>query len=104
MAKVYFVRHQAAGVVWKFPFSEHPTETQVAAVAKDCFHDHGFGHSKTPDEPYWTTVVEVDVLGAEDAPTVRERSLSVVSAPGVAAADAPQLAVSGSGTVTPAGG
>ena len=103
MSKVYFVRHQAAGIVAKYPFAEHPTEAQVAAVAKECFHSHGFGHAKTPDKPYWTTVVDFDVLGESDVPTVEERSLSVATAPGVGLAEAGQFGVSGAGNVTAAG-
>lgn len=95
--KVYFVRHQAAGFVTKYPFAEHPSEAQVAAVAKECFQSFGFGHAKTPDEPYWTSVSEFDVLGPDEVPAVAERSLSVSSS--VAAAG--EFVVSGVGTVTP---
>lgn len=103
MSKVYFVRHQAAGIVTKYPFAEHPSEEQVAAVAKECFQSFGFGHAKTPDAPYWTRVEPFDLLGPTDVPVVEERSLSVAGSPGVGVAAAPQFSVSGTGTITPAG-
>jgi hypothetical protein len=100
MAKIYFVRHQAHGVVHEFPFTEPPTQNQVAAVAKFCFQSHGFGHPKTPDQPYWTKVIERDVLGADEMPDVPERVLGPAGEAGVAVAEAGKVVVSGAGTVT----
>lgn len=104
MAKIYFVRHQAHGIVHEFPFAEHPSQDQVAAVAKFCFQSHGFGHAKAPDVPYWTMVVERDVLGADELPDVPERVLGPASEAGVAKAEAGKALVSGNGTVTAKGG
>jgi hypothetical protein len=98
MAKIYFVRHQAHGIVHEYPFASHPTADQVEAVRKFCFNVHGFGHPKTPKEPYWTRVVERDVLG-DEVPAVPERKLGVAGKSGVAEADAPEFAVSGTGVV-----
>lgn len=100
MAKIYFVRHQAHGIVADFPFSEHPSKEQVAAVAKWCFNIHGFGHAKTPDQPYWTRVVDFDLLGASDIPKVEERVLGVAGEPGAARSSSSTFVASGTGHVT----
>lgn len=104
MAKIYFVRHQAHGVVSEFPFSAPPSEQQIAAVAKRCFHSHGFGHAKTPDQPYWTKVVEFDVLGPSDVPEVPDRVLGPAGTPGAGAASTGQFGISGAGHITTKGG
>lgn len=96
MASVFFVRHQAAGVVHEYPFAETPNAEQMAAVGKLCFQRFGFGHVKTPDEPYWLRVVEVELLDTRTLPVVPDRSLSVVSEAGT-----PKFNVSAAGTVTP---
>lgn len=62
--KIYFLRHQADGVLHSFPFAKPPTEAQIAAVKKLCDRRHGNVHPKLK-EPYWMIVEEVDVLGAE---------------------------------------
>ena len=80
MATIYFVRHQAAGVLHEYPFAAKPTQAQIDALGKLCFQSHGEAHPKT-DEPYWLTVVETNVLGSE-IPEVPERSLSTVSSAG----------------------
>jgi hypothetical protein len=104
MAKIYFVRHQAHGIVHEFPFAEAPTQNQVEVVARFCFQSHGFGHAKTPDQPYWTRVVEVDVLGPGELPAVPERVLAPAGEQGVARVAAGGAVISGSGTITPKGG
>jgi hypothetical protein len=104
MAKIFFVRHQAHGIVHEFPFSSHPTQNQVEAVARFCFQSHGFGHAKTPEKPYWTRVVEVDVLGPDELPKVSERVLAPVGENGVADAEAGKVVISGSGTIAAKGG
>lgn len=98
MSKVYFVRHQAAGILFELPFAQSPTDEQLAACAARCFRVHGFGHPKTPTEPYWVRVEEFDVLGPDAIPSVPEITLSVASAAG-----ATEFSVSGAGEVTPAG-
>lgn len=95
MAKVYFVRHQAAGFLYDSPFGQPPSEAQIAALTKRCFHVHGFGHSKTPDRPYWVRVEEFDVLGPEAVITVEDRTLKVINEAGVSS-----NAVSGIGKVS----
>lgn len=101
MASIYIVRHQANGFVHEFPFSSPPTDEQKAAIGRLCFQRHGFGHVKTPSEPYWLKVVEVPLLGPSDVPDVPERDLSTVPvAPGEARAELPTRTVSGSGHVT----
>lgn len=93
MAKVYFVRHQAAGILTDYPFASEPTAEQQEAVARLCFQRHGAVHPKSK-EPYWLNVVALGVLGADDVPTVPERDLSVANAAGV-----DEFAVSGKGEV-----
>lgn len=73
MAKIYYLRHQAHGVVYDFPFAEPPSEQQHAAVERFCFQKHGGMHSK--GSPYWMRLVEVNLLGAGDVPDVPERDL-----------------------------
>ena len=63
--KIYFLRHQAAGIVHKYPFSSPPTNEQRAAVERECFQQHGASHPKT-GESYWMTVVDVDLVGASE--------------------------------------
>ena len=101
MAKIYFLRHQAAGLISKYPFSDVPTDVQIDAVKRECFQLLGPSHPKT-GEPYWLKVVEQDVLGPGDVPDVPERALSSVS-PGVRATgggDPEEFTVQGVGTVT----
>jgi hypothetical protein len=97
--KIYLVQHQANGVVHEFPFSSPPSEAQLEAVWTFCFQSHGASHSKTPGEPYWQIVKEVEVLGPNDIPVIPARGLSVVST-----AAAGEFGVSGVGTVTPKAG
>lgn len=99
MNKIYFLRHQANGVVHEFPFAEPPTEAQMKAVMRLCFMRHGGSHKKTPDEPFWTRVVEVELLGPNDIPDVPERVLTGVSVPGVGKADTNEVSASGTGHV-----
>lgn len=98
MSKIYFIRHQAAGIVTKdgapLAFGQPPTEAQFSAVERECFLTHGDRHKKT-GEFYWTKVVEVDVLGPDDVIEVQERSLSVANV-----ASTSELTISGSATVT----
>lgn len=95
MKSIYFVRHQAAGILTDYPFASAPSQAQLAALSKLCFQSHGAAHPKTK-EPYWVRVVEVPVLGASDVPSVPDRSLSVANE-----APVQKFSVSGTGTVTP---
>jgi hypothetical protein len=99
MDKIYFVRHQAHGIVHEFPFAKHPTQAQVAAVNKWCFQLHGFGHAKTPGEPYWTKVVERDVL-ADEVPVVADRVLTEAGKANEAATKAGEFGIAGVGQVS----
>ena len=94
-AKVYLVRHQAAGLLHEFPFACHPSGEQLAALAKLCFQLHGAQHPRTR-EPYWLRVEELSLLGGDFVPDVPDRSLSVAQSAG-----APRFEVSGTGHVTP---
>jgi hypothetical protein len=97
MTSVFYVRHQAAGVMHEFPFRSPPTEEQQAAIARLCFQRCGGTHPKT-NEPYWVRIVEIPLLSAADVPEVPERSLSVATTAGVG-----EFVVAARGEVTPAG-
>jgi hypothetical protein len=100
MAKLYYVRHQAAGIVYEFPFSQPPSEKQQRAVARFCFQKVGrISHEKTPDKPYWTRIVEVELLGPDELPDVPERVLTGVTVAGAGKADAGEVTANGTGHV-----
>lgn len=96
MAKVYLVRHQAAGLVHEFPFGQAPSKEQVDAVKAFCLRAHGPSHPKTPDESYWVRVEERDLLGPGDMPVLPEPPSLSTSANLAAAGD---FSVTGEGTV-----
>ncbi len=97
MAKVYFVRHQAAGILTDYPFSQSPTQEQQDRLATLCFQRHGLTHKKT-NEPYWLNVVELETLGLDDLPEIEPPSLSVVNE---AKVGSDKFSVAATGTVTP---
>ena len=94
--KIYFVRHQAAGVVSKYPFAEPPTEEQITAVCRECEPHWGAEHPKT-GEAYWAIPVEAELLGPTDIPKPPEPEQPSAES----AAAMPQFVASGTGTVTP---
>lgn len=96
MATIRFVRHQAAGVLYDFPFADEPTAKQLDALTAFCELRHGKAHPKT-GEPYWLRVVEVTVLGASDAPRVGP--VGVVGNDS-AEATVPEFSVDGIGSVS----
>lgn len=69
MAKIYIVRHQAEGLLWQFPFAAPPTDAQLSVLKARCDRLHGTHHAKT-EEPYFFSVTELSLLGAEDVPVV----------------------------------
>jgi len=95
MSKVYFVRHQAAGILTDYPFSAPPTDRQMSTLSRLCFQRHGATHPKG-DQAYWTRIVELEMLGPDAELDVPERELGTVNAAG-----AKEFGVSGVGTVTP---
>lgn len=95
MSKVYFVRHQAAGILTDFPFSAPPSDKQLEAIARLCFQRHGATHPKG-DAAYWTRVVELEMLGPNEVPEVPERDLTVANS-----AEVGQAKVEAKGEVTP---
>jgi hypothetical protein len=97
MAKIYLVQHQAHGVVHEFPFSAPPSEAQLEKVWTYCFGIHGASHAKSPSEPFWQIVKEVEVLGPGETPKFDAPGLRVASS--VAATG--DLTVSAVGHVTP---
>lgn len=92
--KIFFVKHQAAGVVHECPFAGAPNEQQLAAVAALCLQNHGFGHPKTDDVPWTSSIVEVELIGPSDVLEVK--------APPKATAVSPigEVTISGEGSVT----
>lgn len=67
--KVYYVRHQAAGVVHERPFVLPPTAEQLAPVLALCAERHGTKHPKT-GAAWWAKVVEVDTDAPDEPRTV----------------------------------
>lgn len=65
--KVFFLRHQAGGVLHEHPFAARPTEAQLAPLRAMCAWRHGEKHPRS-GQPYWSDVVAVDVLGPGDVP------------------------------------
>lgn len=96
--KIYFVRHQAAGYMTKYPFLTPPNDKQIAAVVKECFRSFGFGHAKTPGEPYWVQIAEFEALGADEVPVLPERTLSMTGVKNEAAVA--MFGASGTGNVS----
>jgi len=95
MAKIFIVRHQAAGLVHEFPFAESPSKEQIDAVASFCARSHGEVHGKT-GESYWVRVEERELLSATDLPSVP--SPGGVSTGNAAASG--EFTVSGEGAVS----
>lgn len=102
MSKIYFVRHQAAGIITKYPFSQSPSDEQIAAIKRECQAAHGELHPKEDEDgnraPYWTQVIDFDVLGPSDVPTFNQPASDVFNAAGV-----PEFSVTGSVSVTKGG-
>jgi hypothetical protein len=87
--KAFAIRHQAAGICTEWMFAERPTSAQLDAVDAVLAQRHGTSHPKT-GEPYWTVVVEFDLLG----PTATIDVPQPAPAPRL-----PEFVVSGRGTV-----
>ncbi len=58
--RVFFVRHQAAGLLHMYPFVAQPTEKQLATLAQLCTARCGAN-----DDGWWMQVVSVDSVGIE---------------------------------------
>jgi len=65
--KLYFLRHQAAGVLHEWPFTEPPSEVQLAPILARLMVLYGLSHPKTKAS-YWTRIVEAEALGPNDIP------------------------------------
>lgn len=92
---IYFLRHQAAGVLWEHPFSGPPTDIQRAAVAANLRMRFGDRLPRT-GEPYWLVVVPVETLGPFDVPAFEPPSPTI---PG-SSAELSVFKAGGSGSVT----
>jgi hypothetical protein len=92
--KVYFLRHQAAGILSEFPFASPPTDEQIEAFARILRTRHGEEHPKTR-EPYWLRVYAAELLEADYMPA---KPAPPSLADNLAALDSPQ--VSGTGHVS----
>lgn len=93
--KVFFIRHQAAGLITKYAFANYPTQTQIDAVSRECFQQFGAAHPKT-GETYFLQVVESVLLSSDAAIDVPERALNTVTTGSTMAGD---LGASGFGHV-----
>lgn len=110
--RIYFIRHQAAGVLTKYPFAQYPTEAQIEAVKRECFQAYGAFHPKAEQvlhpetgevleerpREYWMQVVEAQALTADDVIDVPDRALSLQVIGGIKAS-APNMVASGVGFV-----
>lgn len=65
---VYFVRHQAGGVLLDYPFANPPTDEQIAPLVAEMVRLHGERSPK--GEPWRTTIVSRRVLGLFDVPAI----------------------------------
>lgn len=70
MKKIWFMRHQAGGVLSDFPFAEQPTTEQIAPLRALMNARHGTHHPKTKEE-FWFAPYAVDVLEPGDIPSVK---------------------------------
>jgi len=84
--KVYFPRHQAAGILTDYPFEEPPTAEQTAPLLVMLRERHGEVHPKT-GAAHWTTVVSSEVLAPSDVPK------------GQARVSSPKFSIEGEGVV-----
>ena len=82
--KLYFLRHQAAGILHDAPFSAPPTQAEIAPLLNRCATSHGNTHHKT-GEDYWTKVICVDTSLPVDHP---DRTCTHGGARGESAAEA----------------
>jgi hypothetical protein len=84
--KLYFVRHQAAGVLHDTPFAAPPSGTELALLLARCEASHGKTHPKT-GAAYWAKVICVDTDKPVDHPE-RSRTHGGVNGESCAEADA----------------
>lgn len=94
--KIFFVRHQAGGLMHEAPFLNEPTAEQIASVVRLATARHGERHPKT-GEPYWARVEERRVLNeGELLPLPEPRAASGAA---VARIGEPPIELSGTGSV-----
>ena len=68
--KLYYLRHQAAGILHAHPFTSEPTAEELEPLLTKCRAAHGDKHPKTGVE-YWTKVVEIDTDKPGEMRTVK---------------------------------
>jgi len=66
--KIFFLRHQAGGVLWEYPFASDPTPGQVAPI--ETLMSLRFGTVSKKGDTYWLRVVEVEVVPSGQTPHV----------------------------------
>jgi hypothetical protein len=94
MAKVYFVRHQKAGIVTSHAFRSPPTEAQQAPIKAECERMHG--------REGWVMIHEAEFITDESTlPVFPERPGTVATGDNTGTAGVAGPAVSAVGTVTP---
>jgi hypothetical protein len=91
MKKVFAIRHQAAGILTEYMFSEEPTQAQLAAVGEICAQRHGTKHAKT-GETLWLKVMEMQLLEPSDTIEVSRLEASTESS---AKVESPSLSAVG---------
>jgi hypothetical protein len=92
---VYLYRHQAGGVIADVVFLKPPTEAQLVPLRMRMALAYGTTHRKT-GESFWDRVVEVQTLGPDDLPA----RPAPQQGGNTGSAAAPEIRVSGTGTVT----
>ena len=96
--EVFFIRHQAAGVIWQTPFAQPPTVQQFEAIRTHVERTTGRVHPKT-GEVFWLKVVAVRVLEPSD--TIESAPPKEPSSGDGARADVPRVTASVAMTVEP---
>lgn len=69
--KVFFLRHQAEGVLHAYPFATRPTPEQCAPLLEACAQKWGAGHPKT-GEPFGFWIVELEAIAEGELPKLPE--------------------------------
>lgn len=67
MATLYFIRHQAAGILHEQFFVDPPQQAQIDAIVAQCESRHGKEHPKS-GQPYWAKVIKIDTDKPLDDP------------------------------------
>lgn len=76
--KVFFLRHQAEGVLHAYPFATRPSPEQLQPLLEACERKWGPGHPKTGD-PFSFFIVELDAIAEGELPKLPEPPVAAPS-------------------------